>query len=335
VLLIILLIMALTIMPVACGVEEAQQSTPTPTPAATITTPAPDEVVTFNNDRLEAAVRHLIKKKTGDIHASDLEGLTELSISPHGNMTDLTGLEYCTSLTYLKLELNQVGDISPLYNLTNLRVLKLRDNRISDITPLSNLINLTELRLENNMVSDITPLSNLTGLSRLNLNRNQISDISPLINNGGLGEGDLLGLAFNPLSKTAMTVHIPRLEQRGVILVPPETYTSSPSYVKISVSPGDIYVDVGEQIEVFCSQLLAVIKPANMTSVELVMFDSDDVLLRKQPMQFLYGRYTEASTTYIIRGDEAYYKLLISFDFGISEPEHFSDYTVDAFSIYQ
>ena len=61
-----------------------------------------DEVVTFPDPHLQARVREAIEKPVGDIYRSDLTGLTNLSANSEG-ITDLSGLEYCTSLTYLCL----------------------------------------------------------------------------------------------------------------------------------------------------------------------------------------------------------------------------------------
>jgi len=138
-------------------------------------------VVTFPDPNLEAAIRDAIGKPTGDIYQSDLDGLTSLSASSR-SIVSLTGLEHCTSLTYLDLQWNQISDISPLSSLTSLTELYLGDNQISDISPVSNLTSLTGLDLWYNQISDISPVSNLTSLTRLWLVSNQISDISPVSN---------------------------------------------------------------------------------------------------------------------------------------------------------
>jgi len=107
---------------------------------------AEDQVVTFPDLNLEAAIREAIGKPEGDIYQSDLIGLTELSASSK-NISDLTGLEHCTDLIDLRLGQNKISDLSPLSNLTNLTQLHLMQNQISGISPLSNLSNLTHLYL--------------------------------------------------------------------------------------------------------------------------------------------------------------------------------------------
>jgi len=138
-----------------------------------------EEVLTFPDPNLEAAIREAIGKPTGDIYPSDLDGLTYLNASER-SISNLTGLECCTSLTCLYLGDNQISDISHLANLTNLTNLYLYYDQISDISPLANLTNLAWLDLSWNQVSDLAPLQNLADLAVLNLAANQISDISPL-----------------------------------------------------------------------------------------------------------------------------------------------------------
>jgi len=144
-----------------------------------------EEAVEFPDPNLEAAIREAIGKPTGDIYPSDLAGLT-LLVAYQRNITDLTGIEHCTSLISLYLWSNQISDISPLANLTSLTSLTLSSNQISDISPVAGLTSLTYLDVGLNEVVDISPLANLTSLTRLYLNDNQISDISALANLTGL-----------------------------------------------------------------------------------------------------------------------------------------------------
>ena len=122
--------------------------------------------VTFPDSDLEAVIREAINKPEGAILVSDLEGLISLYAYVR-NITDLTSLEYCTSLTQLNLQLNQIGDISPLASLVNLTELWLNSNPISDISPLASLTNLMFLQLMFNQISDISPLVSLTNLTHL------------------------------------------------------------------------------------------------------------------------------------------------------------------------
>jgi len=175
-----------------------------------------EEAVTFEDSNLESAVREAIGKPTGDICQCDL---TYLDAS-ESNITNLTGLERCTSLVVLRLWNNQIVDISPLANLTSLMELYLWSNQIIDISPLANLTgtSLIFVALENNQIIDISPLANLTSLMYLTLENNQIIDISPLVENEGLGTGDVVDLQGNPLSSDSINIYIPELQARGVIV---------------------------------------------------------------------------------------------------------------------
>jgi len=85
---------------------------------------------------------------------SELASLTTLSFQTRGlaigeQVTDLTGLEYATSLTRLELGFNAITDLSPLATLTALTHLDLRRNTgITSVSALSSLVNLTYLNLQ-------------------------------------------------------------------------------------------------------------------------------------------------------------------------------------------
>ena len=72
------------------------------------------ETVTFPDENLEAAIRDALGKPVGEeIMTAELTNLTTLSV-PFSDITNLSGLEYCTNLTELTLHGNQISDISPL-----------------------------------------------------------------------------------------------------------------------------------------------------------------------------------------------------------------------------
>ena len=93
---------------------------------------------------------------------------------------NLTGLEYATGLTELKLSENQIQDVTPLRELTQLRELHLHVNRIQDITPIATLTELRELRLRDNQIRDVSPLAGFTKLRVLWISGNLIEDTAPL-----------------------------------------------------------------------------------------------------------------------------------------------------------
>ena len=189
----------------------------------------PPETVNIPDPNLRNAIEQFLGKARGAIITADeMAWLTGLDAT-NKNITNLTGLEAATELTYLDLRYNFISDISPLARLTNLTVLELGENNITDISPLAGLMNLTALNLWDNFLSDISPLARLTNLTQLGLDNNFISDISTLVANTGLGNGDEVNVQGNPLSTLSLNSYIPVLQSRGVtvafdnIVVPPKT----------------------------------------------------------------------------------------------------------------
>ena len=174
----------------------------------------PELEVIFTDPNLEAVIREAVGKPTGDIYPSDLEGLTSLDARER-NITDLAGLERCTSLTYLSLEGNQISDISPLANLTSLTGLGLSGYQIADISPLVDLTRLTWLSLYDTQISDISPLAKLTSLTSLHLDCNQISHISPLANLTSLTFLNLDGNQISDISPLANLTNLTGLNLGG------------------------------------------------------------------------------------------------------------------------
>ena len=147
--------------------------------------------VDFVDANLAKAVRRELRLSTHSglvdllkIPQASLSKLTRLN-GNNGGITDCTGLEHATQLTWLSLSKNQISDISFLAQFTQLTELNLENNEITDLTPLAQLTQLTELNLENNEITDLTPLAQLTQLSSLLLRGNPIgypiTDTSPLV----------------------------------------------------------------------------------------------------------------------------------------------------------
>ena len=87
---------------------------------------------------------------------------------------------------------------------------------IQDLAGLERAVNLSHVDLDDNVLTDIGPLAHLPALANLRLMGNRISEIGPLLMNPGLGAGDRVHLQDNPLSRTAASVDIPALVDRGV-----------------------------------------------------------------------------------------------------------------------
>jgi len=173
--------------------------------------------VSVPDANLRAGLERLLGKNPGQvILRSELAELTSLNIR-NQPITDLTGLEYATSLRDLQLPRNSLAniDLSPLSGLTSLTRLNLNGNGISDLSQLSGLTALQRLELVDNAITDVSQLRELTSLRKLFLRDNAIVDIEPLVANTGLGSGDTLDLRGNPLNRVYGT-QIPVLQNRGV-----------------------------------------------------------------------------------------------------------------------
>ena len=93
---------------------------------------------------------------------------------------DISALAWLKSLKYLYLIYNQIGDISALAWLKSLIDLYLYSNQITDISALAWLTSLKDLYLNYNQIGDISALAWLESLINLGLSVNQIDDISAL-----------------------------------------------------------------------------------------------------------------------------------------------------------
>ena len=140
-------------------------------------------VVEIPDPNLEQAIRDALSlPKDIPLTQLQMQNLTRLAAWDVG-ITDLTGLEYATSLQVASFSGNQIQDLSPLAGLIHLELVALNGNPISDISPLASLTNLKHLRLAiNPVITDITPLQNLTNLTYLSLADTNIIDITPLAN---------------------------------------------------------------------------------------------------------------------------------------------------------
>ena len=107
-------------------------------------------------------------------------GFSEKPESSKDCITDITGLEYFTSLETLNLKYNTVSDAKPIEGISTLQVLILGENPISSIN-LDKLGELIDLRLYGTNISEID-LSKTPKLESLYLQRTKVSkvDLTPL-----------------------------------------------------------------------------------------------------------------------------------------------------------
>ena len=130
---------------------------------------------------LRQAVRDQLKLPV-DIPLTQLEMKRLTGLEAYNRqITDLSGLEHATNLTWANLGGNEIHNVSVLSGLVNLRVLYIWGTPLTDISPLAKLTQMEVLHLARNQIADITPLANLVLLETLNLQNNRIVDINPLL----------------------------------------------------------------------------------------------------------------------------------------------------------
>ena len=267
------------------------------------------QAVTFNavaeaavdlpDPNLRAAIETTLSKAKGDsITPSEIATLTRLEASEAG-ISNLTGLEYATNLTYLDFWKSAVSDISPVAGLTKLTHLGFAANNvISDISALAGLTNLTELFLNGNSISDISVLAGLTNLTRLGLSNNVISDVSAL---AGLTNLTWLKLDRNSISDISSLANLTNLTHL-------ELYINSVSDLSpVASLTGLTYLNLAENS---ISDISALVNLTNLTHLELPfnsisdtsslvantgVGNSDEVDVRGNPLSYL-SIYTHIPT---------------------------------------
>ena len=128
-----------------------------------------DKPVDIPNSNLRTAIEKALPKASdAPITTEDMKSLYELE-APNASITDLTGLEHATSLTWLILNNNSISDISPLKGLTNLVRLDLNNNSISDLSPLVANTGLGEGDLVEVSENPLNPVSINTHIPTLQL----------------------------------------------------------------------------------------------------------------------------------------------------------------------
>lgn len=159
---------------------------------ATITVTTLDNTIHFADKVLERRLLAMTEPKIdadgdGKITFEEAAAVKELQLGfdlkPESTVdcvTDITGLEYFTSLETLSLKFNKVSDIKPIEGISTLKVLILGENPISSIN-LDKLGELTDLRLYGTNISDID-LTKTPKLESLYLQRTSVSkvDLTPL-----------------------------------------------------------------------------------------------------------------------------------------------------------
>ena len=177
--------------------------------------PEPDRLpgasVHIPDTNLRAAIAEALgKSPNAPITVEEMERLGELDGRNRG-IQDLTGLQFATNATFLRLPDNEISDLSPIAGLINVRDLRLNNNRISDISPYKGLRNLTSTSFRDNMVSDLSPIAGLINLDYLTFSGNNISDLSPIAGLINLGTIDFANNNVSDISPIAGLINLESL----------------------------------------------------------------------------------------------------------------------------
>ena len=92
-------------------------------------------IVNFSDPNFEALVREELGILTRDITNQDMWKIKELDGASR-NISDLTGIEFCSGLSILRMQDNNISDLEPLSELVLIDYLGLNLNQIVDIEPL-------------------------------------------------------------------------------------------------------------------------------------------------------------------------------------------------------
>lgn len=138
------------------------------------------EIAVSENPELYKAIRNarpeLDSDETGVITSAELSCINGTLILSNANITSIDGLQYCTSVTTLYIDGNNISDISPVSGMENLKGLFAQNNCIGGLPELPETIEV--LNLSGNFLTSVASIGNLTNLKSVYLDDNYISEIS-------------------------------------------------------------------------------------------------------------------------------------------------------------
>jgi Leucine-rich repeat (LRR) protein len=139
-----------SVTPKAISEKESRDPEPSVTPKTLLKKPLTKEELERHAKVIEAVIRFELEKPTGELTKLDLEKVTKLDLS-NKQLTEVPKeLEKLTQLEWLRLDYNQLTDLTGLEKLTQLRVLNLHYNKLTNVKGLEKLTKLRELWLDDN-----------------------------------------------------------------------------------------------------------------------------------------------------------------------------------------
>lgn len=191
-----------------------------------VTADTVDPIVEIRDENLR---RILLEKKNkygqmGDeLTQADLRNVYILHAS-NEDITDLTGLEYCTHLGEARLANNAITDLTPLAGCGSLQSLDLSRNQVTDLTPLAANKKLQYLTIEHNNVQSLQAVVALSALDSLYASRNEIDSLEPVRAMTNLWS---LDVSHNQIENTSPAKALTRLSLHDVSNNPREDAMSA------------------------------------------------------------------------------------------------------------
>ncbi len=170
-------------------------------------------VVEFADPAVEDNVRFLTGIYDDELLHRDLCAVEAIVVT-NRTVTDLSGVQWCTSLKVLRIGDGEVDDVTVLTELTMLETIELASNRVEDASPLAGLTSLKTLDVSSNQLTDLGFATNLTQLRDLRVGSNRITDISSLAEHHELRTLVLASNAIEDLDPLSTTGAVEFLDVR-------------------------------------------------------------------------------------------------------------------------
>lgn len=136
----------------------------------------------------------------------------------------------------LKLDKNQITDLTQLTQLSSLQIFTASENKISSVEAFGVLTGIKQLDLSKNSIVIIDTLSRLTALTTLNLSSNKINNINPILSLNNLTDLKLSNNQINNISGISVLKNLKKLNlsENSITDISPLANFSSLYYLDLS-----------------------------------------------------------------------------------------------------